>query len=191
MSRTWKDAPYKVRQKRMMERGMFDHDHMLTSYDRTKTYSYEDKVEFHKSDAKAIYHFRQKLIEDGKEFTEREENSKKGYRIDNGFFECYLIEPKKAVFTITETAVRKSCLSDYCTDVEHFDVNTGNDTRDGKIARCAPFVHYTGRRSHCGCFYCNPERTEPAKVSRKAKLNNLKRSFNNGSTIDDLLDFIE
>ena len=191
MSRTWKDAPYKVRQKRMMEEGVFDHDHYVSSFNDERIFTYHNEVKFKKADAKEIHQFRQELIESGKEFTEREENSKKGYRIDNGFFECYLIEPKKVVFTITETVVRKSRLSDYCTDAEHFDVNTGNDTRDGKIARCAPFAYYTGRRSNCGCFYCNPERTEPAKVSRKAKLNNLKKSFNNGSTTDDLLDFIE
>ena len=191
MSRTWKDAPYKVRQKRMMEKGVFDHDHYVSSFNDKRIFTYHNEVKFKKADAKEIHQFRQELIESGKEFTEREDVKVIEHYSGNSYIWKWWASEKTIVFTITETVVRKSRLSDYCTDVEHFDVNTGNDTRDGKIARCAPFAYYTGRRSNCGCFYCNPERTEPAKVSRKAKLNNLKKAFNNGSTTDDLLDFIE
>lgn len=189
MSRTWKDAPYKVRQKRLMEKGVFDHDHELTRYNQDRDFFYKDEVSFNKAESKAIYAFRQKLIAEGKDFTEHEDPSKIGWQIIGGVYEHSLIKPKTIVFTISRTVHRKARYSEYCTDVEHFDVATGNDTRDGKTARCAPYAYYNGRRSGCGCFYCTLDNDKPAKVQRKANLNKVAKSFNNGSKIEELNDF--
>lgn len=191
MSRTWKDAPYKVRQKRLMDKGVYDHDHQLGIFDTDRTYTRTEEIRFKKADAKEIYAFRQELIANDEDFTENEESKVIEYISDGVYLWRGWASEKYIVFTIAKTIVRKSRVSKYCTDAEHFDVSTGNDTRDGKIARCAPFAYYNGRRSGCNCFYCSFEANYEAKINRKAKLNKIAKAYNNGDEIDDLYDFYE
>lgn len=186
MSRTWKDAPYKVRQKRMMEKGVFDHDHQLGVFDSDRTYTRTEEVRFKKVDAKEIYAFRQELIANDEDFTENEESKVIKYISDDVYLWRGWISEKYIVFTITKTIVRKSRISKYCTDAEHFDVSTGNDTRDGKIARCAPFPPSSGKRSGYCCFFCDYTLPEIAKINRKARFNNVAKAYNNGMSEEDL-----
>lgn len=188
MSRTWKDTPFKVRQKRLMEKGVFDHDHQLGIFDTDRTYTRTEEIRFKKADAKEIYAFRQELIANDEDFTENEESKVIEYISDGVYLWRGWASEKYIVFTIAKTIVRKSRVSKYCTDAEHFDVSTGNDTRDGKIARCAPFPISSGRRSGCRCFYCSYSPLETAKINRKARLNNVAKAYNNGIPEEDLDD---
>lgn len=188
MSRTWKDAPYKVRQKRLMEKGVFDHDHHFGVFDKDRTYTRTEEVRFKKFDAKEIYAFRQKLLANDEDFTEKEESKVIEYISDDTYLWRGWVSEKYIVFAITRTFARKTRVSKYCTEAEYFDTHTGNDTRDGKIARCTPFPQSSGRRSGCDCFYCSYTPLETAKINRKARFNSIAKAYNNGMTEEDLDD---
>lgn len=168
MSRTWKDTPYKVQQKKLMEKGIYQHEHDANSEVQDRSLTHIEEVSFKKAETKAINEFRQELITEGKDFTERERKSAE-------------IKEKLIVFNVVHLVHRKSYYSEYCTDAEYFDAQTGKDIRDGKIARCTPVLDSQ-------CSYHIKERGKISKIKRKSRLDKIAKAYNSGSEEEDLYD---
>lgn len=178
MSRTWKDTPYKVQQKKLMEKGIYQHKHDANSEVQDRSLTHIEEVSFKKAETKAINEFRQKLITEGKDFTEREGKS---FAITDDHDCPAEIKEKLIVFNVVHLVHRKSYYSEYCTDAEHFDAQTGKDIRDGKIARCTPVLDSQ-------CSYHIKERGKISKIKRKSRLDKIAKAYNSGSEEEDLYD---
>lgn len=187
MSRTDKDIPFFVMKQRDFEDGKIKHDH--TPYKNTvHRYVNKDSIKEFSPDQKSkIAEYAQELRNIGKEPQIVETKQHRGFlftdelyfslmRRSNGL-DSYSEDLYKNDFKIVvevfyyDYVERKARFSDKCTDVEHYDSHSQTDTRDGKIASCAPVYNY--RHYH----KCPKNKMSRAKVRQALK--NVEKNLHN------------
>lgn len=193
MSRTWKDVPKKVQVKKLLKKGIQEHDHQR--YDFFRTVTDEKEIRIPKVDAAEVHAMRQQLLTDNADFREFEEPAKEEVEelLDEHFGTIRVVSqiPKMIVFIVRSERSVAPWFSDYCTDYEFYDHTTGRDTRDGGYARCVSYEPYNrtpATRSRCECMFCHLSyKNHIQKHSTSISPQKIAQAYNSGF-FDDICD---
>lgn len=187
MSRTDKDIPFFVMKQRDFEDGNIEHDHIPRKNTVRRNVNKDSIKEFSPDQKSKIAEYAQELRNIGKEPQIVETKQHRGFlftdelyfslmRRSNGL-DSYSEDLYKNDFKIVvevfyyDYVVYKARFSDKCTDAEHYDSHLQTDTRDGKIASCAPVYNYRDYHK------CPKNKMSRAKVRQALK--NVEKNLGN------------
>lgn len=193
MSHTWKDVPKKVQVKKLLKKGIQEHDHQ--HYDFVLTVIDAEVIRIPKVDAAEVHAMRQKLLTDNADFREFEEPAKEEIEevLDEHSEIVRVVSriPKMIVFVVRFERYVGPGFSDYCTTYEFYDHITGLDLRDGGRARCVPDTAYdraSATRSRCQCMFCQISyKNHIQQHSTSISPRKIAQAYNNGF-FDDICD---
>lgn len=193
MSRTWKDVPKKAQVKKLLKKRIQEHDHQHYNFERTVID--EEEIRIPKVDAAEVHAMRQQLLTDNADFREFEEPAKEKIEevLDEHSEIIRVVShiPKMIVFVVRSERSVGPWVSDYCTDYEFYDYNSGRDLRDGGYARCvsdAPYGKASATRSRCQCTFCQMSyKNHLQKYSISFSPRKIAQAYNNGF-FDDVCD---
>lgn len=196
MSRTLKDVPYKVIEKRALKNGLVDHDH--SNMGQVREFWVNDRnltKTFEKGESKAIYDYREylKTLDNIKVEEVEGGGDVKFHNLSqhDGFYYERTYEPKTITFEVK--SYKESRYTNYCTDVDHYDPVTNTDTRDGGRIVCYPeFTQPNGDKfSKSSCSCCEPVDRAVSKSKVRSIDVNAAKAFNSGMSVDDLEEMYE
>lgn len=184
MSRTKHDLPEKIQLRDNMRKGKIKHRHTLIG--KTISYKVKSSETFHAGDPKIEFLInRLEKMEDTSFTVKRDKLNKFVFNHDTGY---YNVVVDNVVVIESVTLHKKKLYSDYCTDAEHYDYETGKDTRDDLPSACVPEVVNTKNCSHCGRSDCGNKKVV-SKIRRKGEFAKIMKTFNSGYDVDDLYDY--
>lgn len=179
MSRTYKDRPYKILELIATRKGCWYYAPLRVGRAPSRLWVPAYTKAFLKDDTQSIREFQELLESESIEYTI--ENIPNFEREDGSY------TPKEVEFVYRFN--RYVTWSTYLTDPENYDVHTKTDKRDGGKATGFPDVQSDRMWKEKGKFHFREHEyvyMDTKKTSRHAKLNQIRKFYNSGYSVDEI-----